>query len=164
MYVSMASSSALDLGLHMDSAAAVESGRMSIVDYHARNTVWWGVYVYASLWGLYVGRPSLVHAVEITCPHPSAAQQGSSFFGHLVSLTRITNSVIVELYSTLPSSIDLRTPSSAADAAHERLLTWYNELPVEFTLDLELNPAPPAQVILLQCVSACTALCSCNRS
>ncbi|KAK4053942.1 hypothetical protein OIO90_003779 [Microbotryomycetes sp. JL221] len=145
-YIVSAAGCAVDLGLHSDVAELVEVGGMTQEQFRMRCIIWWGVYEYASLWGLYVGRPSIINVQQINCPHPSMTD-GQTFTASLVSLIQISNSITKELYS---GSHLIAPPDSATVLdMHQRLLEWHSSLPATETLDLELQPSPPPHVILL---------------
>lgn len=148
MYIAMAASCAIDLGLHQDALEWVDRRKMSLEQYGARNNLWWGVYAYASLWGLYVGRPSLFQGQDVTCAHPSLRPE-SSFSRDLSTLLQITNTMTQELYS---GTQFMAAPSLSTGECHKRLLEWHGGLASNNSLDAELNPVPSPHVILLQCV------------
>ncbi|KAK4048333.1 hypothetical protein OIV83_004855 [Microbotryomycetes sp. JL201] len=148
MYIGMACSCAVDLGLHQDTSELVEVGGMTTEQYRMRCIIWWGVFEYASLWGLYVGRPSIISVQQITCAHPSASG-GETFTASLVSLIQIANSITKELYSGSHLIGAPDSDSSTVLEMHQNLLDWHNSLPATETLDLELHPSPAPHVILL---------------
>jgi hypothetical protein len=148
MYIAMASSCAIDLGLHQDATEWVERGSLSQEQYSARNNTWWGVFAYASLWGLYVGRPSLFNGQDVTSAHP-ASKPGHSISADLTSLLQITTTMTQELYS---GSHFVNAPCLTTAECHEKLLQWHQGLLPVNSLDTEINPIPSPAVILLQYV------------
>jgi hypothetical protein len=112
-----------------------------------RNVAWWGTYIYDRGWSVYVGRLPNGNR-DISCPHPhSTGDSALSFSGSLVSLLRITDTILEELYSGQL----LQTPKrSIAFDCHERLLAWKKGLPEPEQVDLDLQPSPSAPVLLLQ--------------
>lgn len=143
----MAVASAIDLGLHKDAAAYVESGSMSIDHYRLRNVAWWGTYIYERGWSVYVGRLPNAHK-DISCAHPHASDDNIlSFSGSLVSLLRITDLILEQLYS---GGNGTQLSSARAAQLHTSLLQWHSSLPFSEQIDLDLQPSPPAQILLLQ--------------
>ncbi|KAM0791187.1 hypothetical protein ACM66B_005671 [Microbotryomycetes sp. NB124-2] len=142
MYIGMACSCAVDLGLHQDVSELVEVGGMTTEQYQVRRVIWWGTFEYASLWGLYVGRPSIISVQQISCAHPV-----DSFTSSLVTLIQIANSITKELYSG--SHLIAPPDSTTVLEMHQNLLDWHSALPATDTLDLELHPSPAPHVILL---------------
>lgn len=147
MYHAMAVSSAIDLGLHKDSSPWLEKGKLTIEDYRHRNIIWWGTYIYDRGWSVYVGRLPNGNR-DISCPHPYASGESAlSFSGTLVSLLKIIDRIMQEFYSGEPFQ---RLSQETAAELHQNLLDWYNGLPLSETLDLDLQPSPLANVIVMQ--------------
>lgn len=143
----MAVSSAIDLGLHKDASAWLERGRLTAEDYRVRNITWWGTYIYDRGWSVYVGRLPNGNR-DISCPHPySSGESALSFSGSLVSLLKITDRIMQEFYSGEPFK---RLSQETAAELHQHLLEWHSTLPLSDNLDLDLQPSPLANVIVLQ--------------
>ncbi|KAM0750751.1 hypothetical protein T439DRAFT_348051 [Meredithblackwellia eburnea MCA 4105] len=145
IYISMSAGSAIDLGLHTDATPLRESGAITLEEFSVRNMVWWGSFCYERLWSLYVGRPSIFVTKTIQTPPPPQ----DTICGSLVRLLQITDVITTTLYSGSPFQSTTVALSSWVDDIHQRLLDWQESLPLQQTLDLELQPSPPAEVILL---------------
>ncbi|KAK4499764.1 hypothetical protein PRZ48_007950 [Zasmidium cellare] len=60
LYCGMATRMIFDLGLHGSCSALVAQGRLTLADKVSRHVLFLGAYVYDTLWGLYLGRPSSI--------------------------------------------------------------------------------------------------------
>lgn len=170
-YIGMSAMIAIDLGLHKDSTPWLDAGRLSKEDVSVRNQVWWGMFCYASLWSLYLGRP-LVMLTESDTPHPltnassyipwnhlgdlneilpSPDPLGSfsdqNLRGSLVLLLQITDSIVKQLYSA-QTGLGRSTSSLIEWSAdvHARLVDWKASL----SLSLRLVGRPLPHTLILQ--------------
>lgn len=70
VYSGMASRMALDLGLHLDCKGLSHVGYLTAEDYRARNSTFWGCYIFDQGWSLYLGRQSVMRLADVTVDKP----------------------------------------------------------------------------------------------
>lgn len=87
-----------DLGLHESSADLIARGKMSPAEALSRHILFLGAFVYDKLWGLYLGRPSVIPISHLTSAQRRVAEQGwevpatlSAWVGLTADISEVTD-------------------------------------------------------------------------
>ena len=105
-----------DLGLHESSSELIARGKMSAAEALSRHILFLGAFVYDKLWGLYLGRPSVIPISHLTSAQRRVAEQGWSIPATLsawVGLTADISEVTDILNSDTP--LDWRSLDGLTD-------------------------------------------------
>ncbi|KAA8911967.1 hypothetical protein TRICI_003653 [Trichomonascus ciferrii] len=177
VYSGMASRMALDLGLQLDCKGLSHVGYLTAEEYRARNSTFWGCYIFDQGWSLYLGRQSVMHLADVTVDKPEYLYNESaelwvpvySFKNNHVSTTPVqfyphnTLTAIFKLSGIMEDIIStVYIPGRQGD--HEtvgkcqrlikRLAEWEDSLPDGVKSNDEETSHP--SVIMLHCL--CSAL------
>ncbi|KAK9427073.1 hypothetical protein V1505DRAFT_359151 [Lipomyces doorenjongii] len=173
----MASRLALDLGLHIGTAAHVAEGKMTPEVARARQVAFWGTYIIDELWCFYLGRPLRNSLGEMLTAPPQVMRQGMSqpfwkpyrhpenaarsgqlelipdcaptvFVKHLATLCHEISSLALILYGSERASNDELMES--AEKTFHALQRWKLTLPRELQFDSSnVQTVPPPHILLL---------------
>ena len=170
VYSGMAFRMALDLGLHLDCTGLSEVGYLSPEETRARNTTFWGCYLFDQGWSLYLGRPSVLRIANVTVQKPQynleeepmrwhpvyrdmTSNMTVDFYPHntltaILRLSEIVEEIVTNLYS--PRSLPITAVASKIKSILLALESWKRDIPDE----LEKNSDHPSIIMLFALYNA----------
>ncbi|GHJ84926.1 hypothetical protein NliqN6_1328 [Naganishia liquefaciens] len=138
LYMGMALRCALALGLNIDNAPMVKSGKLTEVQARERNVTFWTAVVQEGVWAPYVGRP--VNIPEHTTPIPTVDEQLDALVWtpdtvtdrdvQLKSQPTYISSAFVETVKLMEIGAKImNTLTGVISEISLSLTTWYEQLP-----------------------------------